>query len=85
MDIEVDWILTSVHVYNAIYVEHRDELTVFGSRTECAEEEDDEQIIDTEWGFKGAGAPLIRSERRGTRRNPETRYFIARVIEMEEP
>lgn len=78
--IEVRWMPTSVHVYNAIYVEHGDDLTVFASRTECAEHDDDEQHIETHWGFRGADAALIKNVRRGTRKQPDTTYYIAMVL-----
>ncbi len=62
-------------VYLAIYLENEDDLQVFGVHTchdgEC--EFHNETHVYTEWGFKTADLPLIRSIRDGD----EFKYYIA--------
>ena len=58
------WIPTNKHVYGAIYREHYEDFAVFGSMT--APEGDlslgyPNPRIVTEWGFKDADEPIIRS------------------------
>lgn len=79
MAIEVTWVPTNIHVYQAIYTEHHDALAPFGTRTEVATHDDGYEHVMTEWGFRGADAPIIKSVRTGQRKAPEFSYFIANV------
>ena len=60
----VKWIKTDKHVYGAIYREHRKDMSVFGS---CTAPDGDIRLgfenpyILTEWGFKDADEPVIKS------------------------
>ena len=58
---EFKLIETSAIVYRAIYEQHRDELVVFGSYTEMDDHGDKLRAQMTDWGFKGAEHPIIRS------------------------
>ena len=79
---ETHWIPTTDLVYRTIYGKHHAELCVHGSCTEMDDPEfpdspgrfsDVLPYILTEWGFRNADAPLIKSVRRGE----EWTYFIA--------
>ena len=86
---KVIWIETDKHVYGTIYREHHEEFGVFGSFTDtegCREGGNGKPQIYTEWGFKGADCPIIRSI--GTKENREQKqydykYFIAVIGEGE--
>ena len=57
----MSWKRTDKHVYNAIYVEHKKDLTSFAGFTNMAPSEIQHQCeVMTEWGFKGAGKPIIK-------------------------
>ena len=86
----VHWIKTDKHVYGAIYREHYKEFGVFGS---CTAPDGDSSLcitlpyILTEWGFKGADEPIIRSV--GKKPNLDQKeydyeYFIALVVHEED-
>ena len=79
----VIWRKTDKHIYGAIYREHWEELGVFGS---CTAPEGDPRLglaspyILTEWGFKGADDPIIKSIGTKEDRNQKEydyEYFIA--------
>ena len=80
--LDTAWIRTEHAVYAAIYAVHHKDLTVYATHT-CSEggcEFHSESHVMTEWGFKDADGPLIRSEGRG----PENRrwdYYIAQSME----
>ena len=65
---KTNWKLTTHIVYDAIFDQHRGELVVHGSYTRM-----DEGRHMTEWGFRDAHGPLIKSERDGD----EYRHYIA--------
>jgi hypothetical protein len=73
----VRWIETTRAVYSTVYEYHNEELKVFGSYTYC--EPGREEML-TEWGFKDADYPLLKSERHGD----EWRFWIAGILEDEE-
>jgi len=86
----VKWIKTDKHVYGAIYREHYNNLGVFSS---CTAPDGDLSLglpypyILTDWGFKGADEPLIRSVGRKDSKDQkdyEYEYFIALVTKDEE-
>lgn len=60
----VKWVKTDKHVYSAIYTEHFKEMSVYGT---CTAPDGDSSLginnpyILTEWGFKTADEPIIRS------------------------
>jgi hypothetical protein len=62
-------------VYSAVYGKHAESFCVFGTYTRMSdfEKESDDSHIMTEWGFKGADFPIIKSEKRFG----EWRYYIA--------
>lgn len=79
----VKWIPTDKHVYGAIYREHHKELQVFGT---CTAPEGNPRLgiskpyIMTEWGFRDADEPIIKSEARKDSFHQEEydyKYFIA--------
>mgnify|MGYP000574939541 CR=1 FL=1 len=82
--LETVWIPTEHAVYAAIYAVHHRELTVYATHS-CSEggcEFHGESHVMTEWGFKGADGPLIRSV--GCGDELETRqwvYYIAQSME----
>lgn len=81
MSLSVTWLPTDKHVYGAIYREHAEQLSVFGTRTEMeGSEAHDGKYILTEWGFKDADAPLIRS----INDNDTWTFWIALVREERE-
>jgi hypothetical protein len=51
------WKETTQAVYSAIFKQHGDELSVFGSFTSVIETP---HHILTEWGFEGSETPLIK-------------------------
>lgn len=58
----MSWIKTDKHVYGSIYREHRKNLTVFSSFSNPHPSELQYQPeMLTEWGFKEANRPLIKS------------------------
>lgn len=67
------WRQTSRAVYMAIYEAHQPEFSVFSSYTKVGDEGDGVQRIETEWAFKDADAPIIRSACRGE----DWSYYIA--------
>ena len=84
MSVKVVWVPTDKHVYGAIYREHAKDLTVFASHTcigGCMF--DSEPRILTEWGFKDADTPLIKSECIGDRSQDNGRwsFWIASVVQ----
>lgn len=77
---DVTWIETTREVYAAIYREHIGQLSVFGTISRPDDSWEGERHMMTEWGFKGADAPLIKHDERGT---PAVhQYFIASVKEQ---
>lgn len=75
------WIKTDKHVYGAIYREHKDSLQVFGSFSNPTPSHLSMQPqMLTEWGFKDADYPLIKSVIKwedGDRENTEeVDYFL---------
>ena len=77
----VRWMQTSAEVYAVIYARHREQMTVHGTCTRLENSSLGDRLILTEWGLKGADAPLIKYEERGEEK--EVRYFIACVLETE--
>ena len=82
------WIKTDKHVYGAIYREHYKDLGVFGA---CTCPDGDMSLgcpnpyILTEWGFRGAEYPLIRSIQTKDYPNQEEydiEYFISFIEEV---
>ena len=85
MSIIVDWIPTEHAAYSALYAVHHKELTVFGTHT-CMEgcEWHSRPYLMTEWGFKDADAPLLRSICDGDREDGTWTYYVAKVsMELE--
>lgn len=81
---------TDKHVYGAIYREHCEALTVFGS---CTAPDGDPRLgivnpyILTEWGFKGSDDPVIRSIATKEDRHQKEydyEYFIASYFNEDE-
>lgn len=60
-EVSVKWFPTDKHVFGVIFREHKPELTTFSSfsNPEPSELSSEPQMM-TEWGFKGADAPLIK-------------------------
>ena len=79
MDLEVRWIETTHEVYQAIYDQHREEFGVFASCTDMTGDTfgGGQKYILTEWGFKGAEFPILKSECHGK----EWTYYIAAITE----
>lgn len=86
----VTWVKTDKHVYGAIYREHHEDFSVFGT---CSAPEGNPQLgislpyMLTEWGFTGATEPMIKSI--GTKpdfkqRDYDYEYFIALIEKDEE-
>ena len=78
----VEWVPTTDVVYRSIYSEHHESMATFSTHT-CIEGclwHGGGTHIYTSWGFRGASAPLIRSERDGD----SWRYYVARFIERGE-
>lgn len=74
------WVPTDKHVYFAIYNEHRDALTVFGtiSYPEGSEHSPRREMM-TEWGFKGTNFPIIKCHTiEGVHK-----YYLAAIIDGE--
>ena len=78
---EVEWVPTEHAVYAAIYAVHHNDLSVFGTHTcvDGCEFHYGRGYMLTEWGFKDADAPLIRSVCDGDRETGEWSYWIAKV------
>lgn len=83
----IKWIKTDKHVYGTIYREHIKDLTVFGT---CSAPEGNLELglispyMLTEWGFKKADEPLIKSIATKKNRHQEEydyEYFIAMYID----
>ena len=75
------WKKTTEEVYQAIYRQHQQDFTVFGSDTKLENNSLGDFHMLTEWGFRDSPIPLIKWEQRGDR---EYRYAIAIPIENEE-
>lgn len=77
---ETRWIPTTPEVYRAIYTEHHEALAPFGTHT-CMDGcyFHGEPHVMTEWGFRDAAYPLIKSELVGERESESARwsYWIA--------
>jgi len=84
----MNWIKTDKHVYGAIFREHKDNLTVFSSFSNPypSELQYDPEML-TEWGFKNANRPLIKSVIKWKNRKRETtemaEFFIYCAKESE--
>ena len=75
----VVWIPTSKDVYGAIFREHTTRLTVFSGFTRM---EDHSPRMETEWGFRIADEPLIKSvatKKAVEQKEWDYEYFIALV------
>lgn len=81
-----EWIETTEEVYRAIFKEHNENFQVFGT---CTLPEGDPRLgrmnpyILTEWGFKDAAEPIIKSI--GTKKHIhqkeyDYKYFIISII-----
>jgi len=79
----VRWIKTDKHVYGAIYREHHENMSVFGT---CTAPDGNPTLgimnpyILTEWGFKDSDEPIIKSVATKLDRHQEIydyEYFIA--------
>ncbi len=86
----VRWIKTDKHVFGAIYREHCDSFSVFSG---CTVMDKDYELgtmhpyMLTEWGFKSADEPLIRSvarKRDADQKEWDYEHFIAHVYHEEE-
>ena len=73
------WVETTPEVYAAIYRQHIGDLTVFGSFTDVGDYSGEPRIM-TEWGFKSADHPIIKSDRRGN----DSIYYIAAITDDED-
>ena len=79
------WVETTAEVYRAIYSQHGKDFGVHGSFTDMDGTHPvgfGKPTILTEWGFRGADEPLIKSI--GTKENEEDKdfeyqYFINKV------
>jgi hypothetical protein len=78
--VRVTWIKTSQECYRSIYREHIGMLTVHGTITRPESDFYGERHMMTEWGLRGADAPLIKHEERAG----EHEFFIACVKESDE-
>jgi len=67
------WLSTTPEIYRAIYQQHKGQLKVFGSFTQCDTEHEENNESLTEWGFQCADYPLIKCERHGEKWS----YYIA--------
>lgn len=76
---EVTWVKTTRECYAAIYREHIGQLTVHGTITRPERDHYGERHIMTEWGLRGADAPLIKHEER----DGEHSFYLACVKENE--
>ncbi len=77
---KVTWVKTSKEVYSTLYKHHRDGMSVHGTITGGGWWDPDSKRFLTEWGLKGADAPLIKSDRIGG----VWTYYIASISEDEE-
>lgn len=83
------WVKTDKHVYGSIYREHKEDLMVFStfSNPEPSHLSSQPQMM-TEWGFKNADAPMIKSivkwDHLDRVKTETAEYFIARVFHTEE-
>lgn len=79
----VRWVPTSHETYIAVYREHASDFTVFGSHTcDGGCPFDGEPTVLTEWGFKDAGAPTIKSIGVGPSDDRRWTYFIALIPDV---
>lgn len=76
---KVTWVVTTTEVYRAIYDRHREQFNVFGTISGGGWWAPDSDHWMTEWGFKKADVPLIKSDKL----NGVWTYYIA-VIESDE-
>ena len=76
---KVNWIVTTIDVYNAIYQQHTKQLSVFHTISGGGHWDPDSDRYLTEWGFNNTDVPLIKSDRR----NGVWTYYIA-AIESDE-
>lgn len=85
MNVTYEWRATSAEIYRAIYREHREALVVFGTHT-CMRgcEWHTERYILTEWGFKDADYPIIRSIGRGDGDEEQWSYFVFDGVNRED-
>ncbi len=74
---EYTWKKTTVNVYRAIYVSHKDELVLFESYTENCSDADKLKAQNTAWGFKDAETPIIKSQLRNF---DEWEYFLIHKV-----
>ena len=88
--INCNWIKTTKEIYRAIYKEHINDLQVFGT---CTLPDGDFRLgipnpyIYTEWGFKGATKPIIRSiatKKHIGQKEYDYEYFIAYIFASNE-
>lgn len=86
----VKWVKTDKHVYGAIYREHGGNFQVFGT---CTEPDGHPNIRNgkpfmlTEWGFKNADDPIIKSEaskKSVDQKDFDYEFFIAVYINDED-
>jgi hypothetical protein len=70
----VIWLSTTPETYRAIYSQHKGQLKVFGSFTQCDTDSglDNAETL-TEWGFHCADQPLIKHHHKGD----TSKYYIA--------
>lgn len=80
MSIKVRWIPTSAEAYSALRQFHHEAMNVHGTITDLGEYNEQPPRTMTEWGLKGADAPLIKRDDRGG----VSHYFIAVVTEDNE-
>ena len=83
----VRWVYTDKHVFHAIYLQHSDEFSVFGTFSDP----DGTSPIGcgmprmmTEWGFKGADYPTIKHERTQQDGEWNHHYWIAEITKEDE-
>ena len=89
MAMSTQWIKTSRDVYFAIYSEHRKNLVAFAAFTSSGDGDplSAHPAHMTEWGFKGADAPIIKCDGKKEDRHQQVydwEYFIACNTEDEE-
>ena len=81
MELTWTWIPTTRETYSAIYETHLVDFVVFATFSNPEQHPDfGEPVMMTEWGFKGAVAPLIKSEHDPTN-NRSSKYWIVKIEE----
>jgi hypothetical protein len=80
MSLKYTWKKTTPEVYRYLRHTHWEEMQPFATITNLEGNSWlGERHIMTEWGFKGADAPIVKVDERGSIEKPEVTYWLAFV------